>query len=194
MHAWTHKICKTMAARASSTVSMLIMKAFGGPMPLPSSVDNGAPIADLYSMLHAPPATPKATLQDLQAVSAQPNQILSLGLPTETRESTPSHCASQSGQCSDTTRIIYGGLCLCCRAEDQILHSACEFLKLSIPADLLAGEGGPQGEGSFPVSQLPTKGVDLIPISFFPLFFSPIQLCGDFSCSFHCMISSASLQ
>ena len=74
-----------MAAGASSTVSMLIMKAFGGPTPLPSCVDNGAPIADLYSMLHAPPATPKATLQDLQAVSAQPNRVLSLGLPTETR-------------------------------------------------------------------------------------------------------------
>ena len=85
-------------------------------------------------------------------------------------------------------------VCLCCRAEDQILHSACEFLKLSIPADLLAGEGGPQGEGSFPISQLPTKGVALIPIPFSPLFFSPIQLCGDFSCRFHCMISSASLQ
>ena len=85
-------------------------------------------------------------------------------------------------------------VCLCCRAEDQILHSACEFLKLSIPADLLTGEGGPQGEGSFPISQLPTKGVALIPIPFSPLFFPPIQLCGDFSCRFHCMISSASLQ
>ena len=149
----SHKICKTMAAGASSTVSMLIMKAFGGPMPLPSCVDNGAPIADLYFMLHTHPATPKATFQDLRAVSAQPNRVLSLGLPTETGKSAPSYCTSQSGQCSDIARIIYAGLCLSCRAEEQILHSACEFLKLSIPADLLAGEGGPQGEGSFPVSQ-----------------------------------------
>ena len=61
-------------------------------------------------------------------------------------------------------------------------------------ADLPASEGGSQGEGTLPLSQLPPRGAGPILIPFFSLSFRPTRLCGDLSCSFGCMRSFDSFQ
>lgn len=131
MHGAT-KFAKPWRAGASSTVRYGY-EGFWWTHARPSCVDNVS-IADLYSSAARTLATPMSHSRTSRL--SLPAKLFPLGLPTETRESAPVTVPQVWGS-AVTQQGSSMLVCVYARAEDQILPT-CEFLKLSIPADLLS--------------------------------------------------------
>ena len=70
--------------------------SYGGPMPHPSCLDNGALMTDPCFILCTSPVVAWTTFQAFWSVSMQPNQVLFLDLSAEARVSALTHCKGGS--------------------------------------------------------------------------------------------------
>ena len=132
-------------------------------------------------LLHTPPPHPVAacpTLYPLQAISAKPTPVLSLGLSSEAWVSAPSPCAHEQ-MCILGWGVQWGDTDYLCSslsvlpAASWLLHSSLNlWSSLPVPADLLTHEGGFPGWGNLPSFTAPSQGHRSCHNSYFSLFFS----------------------
>lgn len=77
-----------------------------------------------------------------------------------------SRYVSQTRKCRVVTRTICAGLSFLSATNQLLCLSPSLWSSFSVLADLLAGEGASQVEGTFPFSQLCPKGTGPVPIHF----------------------------